>query len=233
VELFVKAHELDALGRQEVRRLREQLGFCAGLSLHGPFMDLSPGAVDEAVREVTLRRFRQALGLAASLGARTLVLHSGYEKWRYGKRPEVWLEGSLRTWEAFLPEAQKEGVKVAVENIFEDSPDNLALLMRELGSEAFGVCFDTGHFNLFAPSGSLRQWLQALGPYLLELHLHDNDGTDDAHAPLGEGTFPFGELFSYLAGQPRPPLMTVEGRGAEGVMLSLQRLREYLADCPS
>ena len=78
------------------------------------------------------------------------------------------------------------GVKIAIENIFEDEPSNLRLLMEQMGSDNFGVCFDTGHCNLFSKV-PLEEWMRALAAYIAELHLHDNDRSADQHLPMGEG----------------------------------------------
>ena len=51
--------------------------------------------------------------------------------------------------ETFGKKAEEIGVKIAIENIFEDEPENLRLLMEEMGNKNFGICFDSGHFNLF------------------------------------------------------------------------------------
>ena len=102
--------------------------------------------------------------------------------------------------ETFGKKAEEIGVKIAIENIFEDEPENLRLLMEKMGNNSFGICFDSGHFNLFSKA-SLEEWLGHLKPYIIELHLHDNNKTSDQHLPIGEGTFDFGKLFSAVKGK--------------------------------
>ena len=116
-------------------------------------------------------------------------------------------------------------MKIAVENIFEDEPDNLRLLMEATASENFGVCFDTGHFNLFS-SVSLDEWMRQLKPYIIELHLHDNDKTADDHIAVGEGTFDFERLFAALGD--KDIIYTIEGHTPEDVLKSIRRLKGYL-----
>ncbi len=184
-------------------------------------MDLSPGAVDPLIRRVTVERFSRTLDIAALLGAGTVVFHSGYERWKYDHRPEVWLEGSLRTWEPLAALAESKGLGIAIENIFEDEPSNLKMLAEAVGAGNFGLCFDTGHFNIFSRT-TLEEWLEVVGPYLTELHLHDNDGTRDSHLAPGEGTFDFDALFRILEGLDRKDLVvTVETHSLDGVERSI------------
>ncbi len=155
-----------------------------------------------------------------------MVFHSGYEKWRFGLRPDIWLEGSLITWNEVLSSASGMDAKIAIENIFEDEPHNLKLLMKELGSERFGLCFDAGHFNLFSKT-PLSDWLGELLPHIKELHLHDNLRDNDTHLPIGEGTFDFETLFKAVSGLSPRPLYTIEAHSPEDVLKGMERFNEF------
>jgi sugar phosphate isomerase/epimerase len=224
LEVYLSSSSLDAMSRGDITRLRAILDHNPSLSIHAPFMDLSPGAVDSKVRAVTLERFSHVLDIAEVLLPEVVVYHSGYEKWKYAHRPDIWLKGSIMTWSPLIERAKDLGVKIAIENIFEDEPSNLRMLMDELYSEHFGLCFDTGHFNLFS-TVSLSEWLTHTGPYILALHLHDNDKSFDSHLPIGDGTFDFGTLFSILGDNTF--LYTIESHTPEMVLKSMERLRQY------
>jgi sugar phosphate isomerase/epimerase len=221
LEIYFGAGVLDTLEAGDIARLRDELDYRPSLSLHGPFMDLSPGAVDSKVRDVTMRRFSHLLEIAGILGPGVVVFHSGYEKWKYALNVDLWLEKSLETWRPLHKKASEMGVRIAIENIFEDEPSNLKLLMEGMASESFGVCFDTGHFNLFSKVG-LETWMDALNPHIIELHLHDNDRTSDQHLPMGRGTFDFGNFFRLLGG--KDCVYTVEAHTPEDVLESIDYL---------
>jgi sugar phosphate isomerase/epimerase len=228
LEIYIQSDDLDSLPENWHDVIGGYIEDCPSLSMHAPFMDLSPGAVDEEVRKVTLGRFEKTLEIAKSLGAVSIVFHSGYEKWKYAHNVGIWLERSLLTWRRIIEKAG--GLPIAIENIFEDSPENLRMLMLELGGPAknFGICFDTGHFNLFSRQVPLTQWLRSLKPYITELHVHDNVGDFDSHLPMGEGTFPFDVLFNELAGR-RDILYTIEAHNREDALLGVRRLTERLS----
>ncbi len=62
--------------------------------------------------------------------------------------------------------------------------------LDEIDSEWFGHCFDAGHWQLFGRL-NMAEWLDAIGPRLFHLHLHDNHGSADEHLPVGDGIIDF------------------------------------------
>jgi sugar phosphate isomerase/epimerase len=231
LEIYFLSDSLDTITGTDIIKLKESLDYHPSLTIHAPFMDLSPGAVDSKVRAVTIERFLHIFRIAEILSTgsfgkpEVIVFHSGYEKWKYALNIDLWLEKSIKTWTPLAKNADEIGVRIAIENIFEDEPTNLKLLMQELGSERFGICFDTGHFNLFSKT-PLNEWLEVLKPYIIELHLHDNDRTADTHNPIGDGTFDFDTLFSILKG--KDLIYTIEAHSAEDAMKGVERLKKYI-----
>jgi sugar phosphate isomerase/epimerase len=224
LEIFFRSEDIVSLTEKDLENLLKELDYGPVLTIHSPFMDLSPAAVDPGVRAVTHERFSQVFEAAKVLRPRTIVFHSGYEKWKYAHKVEIWLEGCLDMWPEFIQKAKALDTKIAIENIFEDTPYNLALLMKELASEHFGICFDTGHMNIFT-SVPLSEWLDNLEEHIVELHLHDNSGDLDSHLSIGEGNFDFDALFDTLKG--RDIIRTIETTSTEDVLKSLEALKKY------
>jgi sugar phosphate isomerase/epimerase len=225
LEIYFSSRSLDALKSSDITRLKERFDYNPSFTVHAPFMDLSPGAVDSKARAVTMERFSQILDVAQMLGPKAVVFHSGYEKWKYALNIDLWLEKSLLTWKPLAERAEDMGIRIAIENIFEDEPSNLRILMEAMGSGKFGICFDTGHCNLFSRV-PLDEWLRQLKPYIVELHLHDNHKSSDEHIAIGDGTFDFGTLFSALSD--KDMIYTIEGHTPEDVLKSIRRLQGYL-----
>lgn len=225
LEIYFGSRRIDNLRKKDIIKLKKKLDYNPRLTIHAPFMDLSPGAVDSRVREITIKRFFDVFDLAEVLKPKIVVFHSGYEKWKYDERVDIWLEGSLKTWKLVNERAEALGVKIAIENIFEDEPTNLKLLMEEMNSKNFGICFDTGHFNLFSKT-FLSNWLEMIKPYIVELHLHDNTKSKDLHLAIGDGNFDFRTLFRELKG--KNLVYTIETHSVEDTKKSLERLKMYL-----
>lgn len=226
LEIYLSGKTLDAMSTHAASDLiKANISDGSSITLHGPFMDLSPGAVDSRVREVTRQRFLDVIDVAGRTGALAVVLHSGYEKWRYELGLQPWLDNSLAFWPEILKAASDAGVRVAIENIFEEDPENLMLLMEGLDSNVAGICFDAGHFNIFSKL-PLLTWMDYLGQYIIEFHLHDNMGDADSHLPPGDGSFDFKSLFQATRG--KDIIWTIEANSPEETLLSIDRLRAYL-----
>ncbi len=219
-EIAFRGPELDDIGPTLVVIGQRFADAGLGITVHAPFYDLNPGALEPLVRKITLRRYRQTLAVARALGARLVVFHPGYDRWKYGGQDHLWLEQNLSFWPPLLEEAAADGLLVALENIFEPTPNLLAQLLASLPAPHFGHCLDIGHWRLFAKT-SLADWLAAVGPRLLHLHLHDNRGTADDHLPVGEGDIDFPALFAGLRTLTSSPSMTLEARDRPALLRSL------------
>jgi len=193
-------------------------------TFHAPYRDLNPGSFDRAIREVVLERFYQTLELAAQFEPQVIVFHTGFDSRKYHGAEDKWLKFSLKSWEEVLKRAKGISAKMALENVFETHPQQLFHIIKEF-SPSLNFCLDVGHYNVFSHQ-SLKDWFDLLGKYLVEIHLHDNHGQVDEHLAIGQGNFPFNELFSYLKKYNYAPLLTIEGRDEAAIRASL----EYLAN---
>ena len=229
LEIYFPSTVLDQLERPDLEKLRESLDWDPALTLHAPFVDMSPGAIDPMVKSVTQLRFRQIMNVAAILKPRAAVFHAGYDRWRYSGRKDIWLDNSLDTWARVMDSASKTGMRVAVENVFDEDPEALSMLIEKVNSPDFGFCFDTGHFNIFS-TVPMEQWFDNLGKRLVEVHLHDNDGTDDFHWALGRGDIDFKKFFHLLRRHSAQPVYTIEAHDKDDVEVSIEKVRGLLKD---
>ncbi len=167
------------------------------ITLHGPFMDLSPGSSDPAILDITRHRLDQVLELVSDVPVRTVVCHAGYDSSRYGFSLEDWMEKALETWSWFGNEIRRLGSRLMLENVYEKHAHDLAPLFDNLNQTEIGFCFDAGHMHAFGDA-SMHDWLKVLGHRIGQVHLHDNTGKDDEHLALGKGTIRFDLLFELL-----------------------------------
>jgi sugar phosphate isomerase/epimerase len=229
-EIYFSAEDLDAFQEKDAKQLAETLHQNGlQITLHGPFMDLSPGGIDKKIKEVTFDRFRKVIELALFFKPKTIVFHPGYEKWKFDGNVKLWLESSLQTWRPLVKEAQELGLTLAIENVFEESPDPLKALLEEIDSTHFRFCFDTGHYHAFTLSKTpLPDWFEALGKHMVEVHLHDNHGEMDEHLPVGEGNFDFDQFFKLLSQYGLKPIYTLEPHEEAHLWRGLEAVRKYI-----
>jgi sugar phosphate isomerase/epimerase len=199
----------------------------AGLhcTLHAPFFDLAPGGFDERVLSVSREKLALAFALIEVFRPRTIVCHIGYEHQKYGQSLERWLDLSCATWAPLLDIAAKHQVNVMFENTYETEPGIHSRLLDQLGYSNAKFCLDVGHLLAFAHS-PWQPWLEQLQPQLGQLHLHDNNGEGDEHSAIGQGIFPFPELFNHLRQQKSKPVLTLEPHSEENLWLSLAAIEE-------
>ena len=228
-EIYFSGEALDTCREDEMRRAAEAL-HSRGLTItvHAPFMDLSPGGADAKIKSATMERLHQTLTAAAIFVPRMITFHPGYNKWFFDGDIPFWLESSLTTWQPIVERAAKLDLQLALENVFEEDPSGLQQLMSAIGAPHLGFCFDIGHCNLFS-TVSMEEWFISLGGYMREVHLHDNRKTADDHLPVGDGEINF-ELFMRLVNDYRvSPIFTIEPHRVENLEKSIERCKRMLA----
>jgi sugar phosphate isomerase/epimerase len=227
-EIYFSAEDLDACQEKEAKQLAETLHRNGlQITLHGPFMDLSPGGVDKRIKEVTLDRFTKVIELALLFKPKTIVFHPGYEKWKFDGNVKLWLDSSLQTWKPLVREAEEIGLCIAIENVFEESPDSLKALLGEINSPHFRFCFDTGHHHVFSKT-PLPLWIETLSEHITEVHLHDNHKEMDEHLPVGEGNFDFDQFFKLLSKFQVNPIHTIEPHEEAHLWRGLEAVKKYV-----
>lgn len=227
-EIAFKWPDLDPARRPAVkqagRRLVEE---GLAVTVHAPFMDLNPGALEPLVREATRQRWMETLEVAELLHARLVILHPGFDRWRYGGQSRPWIDASLDFFPPLLKQAENQQCPLMLENIFEETPETLATLLRTLDSPWLGHCFDVGHWHLFAKC-SLEEWFASLGPWTRHLHIHDNYGDRDAHLAVGEGDIDFDRLFNLAHALESRPSMTLEIHDCDGLLRCLRTVKPLI-----
>jgi len=225
-EIGIDAEALERFRFSDFQRIAKKLhDRHLSITLHGPFIDLSAGSADPAIKAVTRSRFEQLFKLVPVFRPRAVVCHAGYDWKRYGYYKEKWIESSLDTWSWLAGSLVELGSRLMLENVYEDNPEDIGIILARLRNQNIGFCLDAGHLLAFG-HGELKQWLEELGLYIGQLHLHDNHGRTDEHLPLGHGIIDFKLLFAYLISNNLPrPIITLEPHQEEALWPSL----DYLA----
>ena len=178
---------------------------------HGPFSELSPAAIDPLVRQVSEKRYLQAAALAAQYGIHRVVLHGGFTPQVYF--PAWFVPQSIEVWKALLPQLP-ENTELLIENVMEPDPELLADVAAGVNDPRFRLCLDIGHANTRCSRRELREWIAVCAPWLGHVHIHNNDGDWDLHAPLGEGVIPMEEIVTQLSRDCPEATYTIENMHA-------------------
>lgn len=202
--------------------LKEQTLSC---TLHAPFFDLAPGALDPEILEASRRKLRKAFHLIEIFHPKSIVCHLNFEENKQGYKWDDWKDSALGTWQELAQIAAKHNCTVMLENTYESSPKAHEAIFSALNSDNAKFCLDVGHLMSFAKT-PWQDWLPKLSPWLGQLHLHDNNGEGDQHLGLGLGLFDFKGLFHFLAANNLHPLVTLEPHSEEDLWQALEYLEE-------
>ncbi len=199
----------------EFRRVAEVLQrHNLACTLHAPFFDLAPGALDPVILAASREKLRRAFELLAIFKPRSIVCHLQFETNKQGYKLQEWTVSALATWQQLLDTASHLQIPIMLENTYEKSPHAHRAILSRLNSPYAGFCLDVGHLMAFAHS-PWQEWLPALSPWLGQLHLHDNTGEGDQHLAPGRGHFDFPGLFAFLRTNRLHPIITLEPHSRE------------------
>jgi len=194
--------------------------------LHAPFNELFPAAIDPQAVMLAEERYRQAYDTAASFGIDRMVVHSGYMPFVYFK--EWHIEKSIKFWNRYM--ADKPGnFQLYIENVLEDEPRMMADMMKEIKDERIHICLDIGHAACMSDV-PVEEWISVLSPYIGHLHMHNNNGSYDDHAPIDKGKIDIAKTISAIKNCCSPDVtFTLESMDSTASALWLEH-REGITD---
>jgi L-ribulose-5-phosphate 3-epimerase len=162
------------------------------------------GSSDEAVRKEGVELFKESLRQSKALGGTTVLMYPGIvdEKNRYH---EVY-ENLLRSTREVLPVAEETGIKIALENVWNNlfiSPLDAVHFVDTIGSPYCGWFFDIGNIARY---GWPEHWVRALGKRIFKLDIKDYSTTKHMAAgpragfdcEIGDGEIDFAAVMKAL-----------------------------------
>jgi L-ribulose-5-phosphate 3-epimerase len=158
-----------------------ELARSAGLELPSVsgagFLDLFPQEIEAVLPEI-VARVERGCQAARALGATAMLQIPGFVQIMWDPKSPVisydvaW-EKSVTIYRALAPVAERHGVTLCVENVWNRfllSPLEMRQFVDEIGSPAVRVYFDVGNQVV---NGFPEQWLRILGPRIGRIHLKD------------------------------------------------------------
>lgn len=158
---------------------------------------------DPDVRAQALKSLRDGLEATAKVGADTLLLVPAHGN--DGSFEEVY-ERSMANIRRALPDAERLGVKILIENVWnhflydhgggpDQSAEPLARYIDAFESPWVGVQFDIGnHWKYGDPAG----WIRTLGERIKKLDIKGFSRKDDSFTKITEGDLPWGSVHEAL-----------------------------------
>jgi sugar phosphate isomerase/epimerase len=148
----------------------------------------SNASSDDTRRQAALAETEAALGIAAHVPFRYLVLHLGMPTVERVPPGDNQPAAARRSLDDIADMAARINVGVAVEvipNPLSDADALARLIEEDLDRSDVGVCLDYGHAHL---SGDVCEVIETLSGHLWTTHVHDNNGQQDQHLLPYAGT---------------------------------------------
>jgi L-ribulose-5-phosphate 3-epimerase len=159
------------MNQDEVVKALDETGLKAASVCCSTHWKLTLSHPDEAIREKGLEGLKQALQDAKRYGATSVLLVPGVA--RNGVTYEQCWDRSIAQIHKAIPTCEETGVKIAVENVWNDfimKPQQAKDYLDAINSPWVGWHFDIGNMIKYGPS---EDWINVLGKRILKLHFKE------------------------------------------------------------
>jgi sugar phosphate isomerase/epimerase len=184
-------------------------------ALHAPSRGVNIASVLEPIRRASVEVTGHCFRIAAEVDAHVIV-HPGYFAWEEER------EQATRQFIRSLSDLDNLAKEYSITYYFENM-GNWNYFFLRYPSElpligGTGLALDVGHAYL---NKCLDAFLECP---IRHVHIHDNDGKDDAHLPVGDGTIDFGRVMDAVIQNGAVPIIEVSS--FTGVQDSITRLEQ-------
>ena len=172
---------------------------------------------DETARLAGQELLLNRIQMTHELGGRAIVLHPNTDPLSDITKKRA--EQGVRTLTALEPYCRELGIRIALENLFDNNGDaafyDLNRYLSQFPADYIGFCWDCGHSNMVT-NGIGR--VKPLTQRLVILHLSDNNGKKDQHLPMGDGNVGWNQVADIIAASPYDGALTQELNLPQGSM---------------
>lgn len=197
-------------------------------SFHGTAVSRDVVGINNLSDEKLLSIYNESYENACFHGIDKITYHSNYLAAM--QTADVWVKRKAAFWKEFLRD-KPASLHVYIENFIDDTPDLLAQLCDLTGDPRLRICLDVGHASANS-SIDLCEWIAQLGKRIGHVHLHNNDGLEDKHWPLGRGVLNIAGIIECLLDQADAPAFVLECNLEESLRWLYQN-KYILCECRS
>ena len=195
------------------------------ISAHAPFCDLNIASLNERIRKESVSQICDAIRVTDRLYGHIVTIHSGRLSPLGITFEEKARKRNIKSIKEILDFSKDFDVRVCVENtpnffgVLLNMPDDVQTVLDMFGGK-LGFTFDIAHANTW---GCIEGFLDM---EIDNLHVHDNDGSNDLHIGIGKGNIDFKKVFYCLEGYKGAAI--IEAKDEEEIIWSKKRLEEFI-----
>jgi len=222
-------HLLSALSKTKHRKAIEDIikSFSLKYSLHAPYIDINLASINPTLRKASEKAILKSIAFAADIDAKLVVSHVGRLSRDYPKEMVAEsLKNVIPCLRTLTKASKNHGVIFTIENDYKSNdqilagyPEQLMFLVEKVGCK---FTLDVGHASTVA---KIQTFIDTLAEHTVNVHLHDNDGEQDAHLSLGKGNINFSAVLANLGKIEYKGPLIVEVHSYTGLKESITLLR--------
>lgn len=209
--------------------------------------------VDDDERKKIIDGLKQTIDYSSEGNIKVLTIHPAsfnplkegyaYEEIlsQYHEPSKAW-KISIQLLKELANYASKRGVILGLENMpknvlykgeilktphFGITRKELITLVSAINNEHFRITFDVGHANTICQPCN---YISGIVSQTVHIHLHDNDGRYDQHAPLGTGTVNLYFLFRVLGMESYSGSIVIERAVDDKIYNDIRILKHYVRE---
>lgn len=229
-----RACDPEVLEPSAIRNWKELLhSYALHPSLHACYIDLNLASMSDLVRTASVKRVTQCIQLASEIGASYITIHPGKFSQDHPRYlfPRAY-ERAVASIQELVRACEEQNVMLALENtpngtdrgVLTDS-DAMKVCLDLVDSRMIGILLDLGHAHTYGLDP--MAFLRSLAPHVRAFHIHNNNGQNDSHNPLYEGTLSYPPLLKDIVlTHARCPIQ-IEMHKLEDLISSREYLSRY------
>jgi len=198
--------------------------------VHAPNIDVNLASVNPLLKGASKKTVLKALSFAASLDAELLVSHVGRlsrdHPQRLVRKATKNVIDSLRR---INKVSNDLGIVFTIENdhksndyVLAGYSEQINFLIENVGCK---LTFDIGHANTI---GKIENFTKLLHKFIANVHLHDNNGREDEHLPIGKGSIDFIGVFRRMKDWRSEKPLIIECHSFAGIKESIDFMRQEM-----
>jgi sugar phosphate isomerase/epimerase len=199
--------------------------------VHAPNIDINLASVNPFLKGASKKTILKALSFAAELDAELLVSHVGRLSRDHPQRlVRKAMKNAIDSLRRINIVSNDLGMVFTIENdhkskdyVLAGYPEQINFLIENVGCK---LTFDIGHANTI---GKIEDFTKLLDKFIANVHLHDNNGREDEHLPIGKGSIDFIGVFKRMKDWRSEKPLIIECHSHAGLKESIDFMRQELS----
>ena len=193
-------------------------------SIHSPLIDMNIASLTDSIREASVNELKKSIDDAIKINTTNVVVHPGKISFLGQPYEDYIYKLCINSFKQIKEYSENTGVNPLIENMpvipgfmytdlkkLENTLENLDMYMT----------LDIGH----AYTAEFNE-NDMYSPRVKHIHIHDNNGDDDSHLPLGEGSIQFNTIIDKYTKENYDGIYILEANNIDSVKKSIKYLKQ-------